>query len=115
MVGARDEAPGGVDDGPGGFRASRRDGVVVLEGEMATDTDEEMVAAFAPLLVEAATRDLVLDLSGVAFCDSTGLNHLAALHRAAGDDRRIRLVGVRPMVRRVLEVTGMDVVFTFDG
>jgi len=103
----------GDDEAPG--FAARRDGdVVYLVGEMASDTDAAMASAFADLLGAAAAGDLTLDMTGVRFCDSTGLNHLAGLRRSAGSDRTITLRGTRPLVRRVLEITGMDEVFAIE-
>jgi anti-sigma B factor antagonist len=96
------------------FTARREGDVVLLRGEMASDTAAAMDAAFAPLRSEAASGDVVLDLSGISFCDSTGLNQLAALHRAAAPDHQVRLRAVPPLVRRVLEITGMDAVFPIE-
>src|SRR5258708_7120114 len=56
---------------------------------------------------------LVVDLSGVDFCDSTGVNVLLAAHRQAretGGD--LELAAPRPAVRKILQVTGLEAVFT---
>ena len=69
----------------------------------------ELVAALAG---EQPVR-LVVDMSGVDFCDSTGMNVLLAAHRRAhehGGD--LELAAPRPGVRRVLQVTGLESVFT---
>jgi anti-anti-sigma factor len=51
---------------------------------------------------------LVLDLSDVDMCDSSGLNLLAQTHRiAARHGGWLRLVGVHPNVRRVLGATNL--------
>ncbi|MER7760300.1 STAS domain-containing protein [Streptomyces sp. NPDC097619] len=68
-------------------------------------------------LVEQGTPVVVVDLSGVGFCDSSGLNLLLktrAAALAAGVD--FRLAAVAPTVRRVLDLTGAQAVFTvFDS
>ena len=56
---------------------------------------------------------LVVDMSGVEFCDSTGMNVLLAAHRRArehGGD--LELAAPRPGVRKILQVTGLESVFT---
>ena len=56
---------------------------------------------------------LVVDMSGVEFCDSTGMNVLLAAHRRArehGGD--LELTAPRPAVRKILQVTGLESVFT---
>jgi anti-sigma B factor antagonist len=56
---------------------------------------------------------LIVDLSGVDFCDSTGVNVLLAAHRQArekGGD--LELAAPRPAVRKILQVTGLETVFT---
>ena len=68
-------------------------------------------------LVTVLTGDepvrLVVDMSGVEFCDSTGMNVLLAAHRRArehGGD--LELAAPRPGVRKILQVTGLESVFT---
>ena len=56
---------------------------------------------------------VVVDMSGVEFCDSTGMNVLLAAHRRAreqGGD--LELAAPRPAVRKILQVTGLESVFT---
>jgi anti-sigma B factor antagonist len=69
----------------------------------------ELVTALAG---EAPVR-LVIDMSGVEFCDSTGMNVLLAAHRRAqeqGGD--LALAAPRATVRKILQVTGLETVFT---
>lgn len=55
----------------------------------------------------------VVDMAHVEFCDSTGLSVLlSAMRRARERYGDLELAAVRPSVRRVLEVTGLDEVFT---
>jgi anti-anti-sigma factor len=56
----------------------------------------------------AGRHQLVIDLSDVTFCDSTGINMLLRLHHAAGEDGWVRLAGVGDQVRRVLQITNAD-------
>jgi len=55
----------------------------------------------------------VVDMSGVEFCDSTGLGVLlSALKQARGNGGELELAAPQPAVRRILEITGLDEVFT---
>ena len=56
---------------------------------------------------------VIVDMSGVEFCDSTGMNVLLAAHRKAreqGGD--LELAAPRPAIRKILQVTGLESVFT---
>ncbi len=56
---------------------------------------------------------VIVDMAGVDFCDSTGINVLLAAHRHARE-RGGELLLARPgsATRRVLQVTGLESVFT---
>ncbi|MGH3276088.1 MAG: STAS domain-containing protein, partial [Streptosporangiaceae bacterium] len=61
----------------------------------------------------AAPLLLVVDMTGVEFCDSTGMNVLLAARRQAqeaGGD--LQLAALRAPIRKVLQVTGLESVFT---
>ncbi|MFF0479268.1 STAS domain-containing protein [Streptomyces sp. NPDC004284] len=63
--------------------------------------------------LDADRARLVVDCSGLEFCDSTGLNVLlGARLRAQAAGGGVHLVGMRPAVARVFHITGADAVFT---
>jgi anti-anti-sigma factor len=65
--------------------------------------EQALIAALSP-----APAALLVDLAEVTFMDSTGLAALIAAHRHAADEgSRLSVVRYRPMVRRVLEITGL--------
>jgi anti-sigma B factor antagonist len=81
----------------------------------------EVDIATAPSLRErleqvlAPARRVVVDLSEVTFLDSTGLSVLVgAWKRLSGEglEGDLRLVVVRPTIQKVLEITGLDQVFS---
>ncbi|WP_052706246.1 STAS domain-containing protein [Streptomyces rubellomurinus] len=82
---------------------------------LAGDLDVETLAPAAATLTELVARrppTLVIDLRGVAFCDSSGLNLLLKTRIAAEQEgTELRLAAVAPTVMRVLELTGAHVVF----
>ncbi|MEU9984848.1 STAS domain-containing protein [Streptomyces sp. NPDC050856] len=60
-------------------------------------------------LLENGHPDLVADLSGVTFCDSSGLGALVGIWRCAKDaDGSLTLAAVPDRLGRLLSVTGMD-------
>lgn len=67
-------------------------------------------------VVRDGPAHVVIDLSRVEFCDSTGMNVLlAALKRIRERDGSLVLAGPQSPVRRILEITGLDTVFSVYG
>ncbi|MBZ0123930.1 MAG: STAS domain-containing protein [Roseovarius sp.] len=54
---------------------------------------------------------VVLDLSHVAFVDSSGLGAIVAVMKFLGPGRRLDLAGLTPDVDKVFRLTRMDTVF----
>jgi anti-sigma B factor antagonist len=87
--------------------------VVTASGEIDLYTAPRLQGELAGVLGSAATARIVVDLSGVEFCDSTGMNVLlSAMKRARERGGSLELAGPRPAVRKILQVTGLDSVFT---
>lgn len=55
---------------------------------------------------------IVLDMSKVAFLDSSGLGAVVAAMKAIGPGRKLELSGLTPTVEKVFRLTRMDSVFT---
>ena len=68
----------------------------------------------AAVIANAAPASrVVVDMSGVEFCDSTGLNVLLRFRIAAESaGRALVLTGMRSAVARLFAITGADTVFT---
>jgi anti-sigma B factor antagonist len=81
-------------------------------------SNSEKVSELGKLAVDALTgsdRVLIIDLSDVAFMDSTGLGALVVINNAARvKGREVRLRGMQPLVRRVLELGGLATAFHLD-
>jgi anti-sigma B factor antagonist len=61
----------------------------------------------------APVARIVIDMSGVEFCDSTGMNVLlSSLRHVRERGGELELAAPRPAVRKILQVTGLDSVFT---
>lgn len=87
--------------------------VVTAVGELDLYTAPRLQQALVTLLREREVDRVVVDLSGVDFCDSTGMNVLlSGMKRVAERGGVFELAAPRPAVRRILQVTGLDTVFT---
>ncbi|MEV7012961.1 STAS domain-containing protein [Streptosporangium sp. NPDC051022] len=87
--------------------------VMAITGEIDLYTAPGLQAEFARLLQESSATNVVIDMSGVEFCDSTGMNVLlSALKRLRERGGALELAAPRPAVRKILQVTGLDSVFT---
>jgi anti-anti-sigma factor len=83
---------------------------VSLRGEIDLSNVEVLDAELDAALAETGQR-LVVDLSGVAFCDSLGFSTLIKCWRAAtASDREFVLARPAPPVRRILEMMGISTV-----
>jgi anti-sigma B factor antagonist len=89
-----------------------RAGCVVLRvrGEVDVATVRRLRAAVHAALADGPARPVVLDLSEVEFLSSSGVGALLAVTREADElGRELRVaVGERRVVRRPLQVAGID-------
>jgi anti-anti-sigma factor len=98
---------------PFAVEAQRRDGVAIVQprGELDLVTVEMLRAALDDI---EGTERLVLDLRGLSFMDSTGLQLLVALHqRAQRDGLHLTLVAPTAPVDRAVELCGLDTQLPF--
>jgi anti-sigma B factor antagonist len=59
------------------------------------------------------TKPVIIDLSGVSFCDASGLALLVGVHRRAKlHGLTVILAAPRPNVSKLLRITGLDRAFT---
>ncbi|GHH81982.1 anti-sigma factor antagonist [Kitasatospora indigofera] len=90
--------------------------VVEAAGELDHDSAPQLRAVLRrALAVRPAPAMLVVDLAGITFCDSSGLNTLLqARLDAERQDTAFHLARPTDIVARVLEITGTDQVFPVD-
>lgn len=82
--------------------------VVTARGSIFFDTHETLRKTLLTLAGDYQPH-IVLDLSGVDLCDSSGLNLLAQAHlTATRHGGWLRLAGVQPIVRQVLDATNLS-------
>ncbi|GGY00652.1 STAS domain-containing protein [Streptomyces minutiscleroticus] len=85
--------------------------VVRLEGEIDHHTAPRLRQALSADRADGPAR-MVIDLDGVAFMDSSGLNALIDLHQAVQDASGwVRLAGIQQPVQRLLELSGLQAFF----
>ncbi|MFG2983855.1 STAS domain-containing protein [Streptomyces sp. NPDC048258] len=85
-------------------------------GAMDIEHAEELRAALLTAFTHAGgPTDIVVDLSGLTFCDSAGLNALLRGRMIAGESgRTLRLAAPTRQIRRLLELTESEHLFRID-
>lgn len=63
-------------------------------------------------IIETPSARVLLDLSNVAFLDSSGLGAVVAVRKLLGEARPLDLAGLTPTVQKVFRLTRMDTIFT---
>ena len=87
---------------------------MIAAGEIDLYTAPRLQGELAGVIANSAPGSLVVvDMSGVEFCDSTGMNVLlSCLRQARERGGELELAAPRPAVRKILQVTGLEAVFT---
>ncbi|MEU4830686.1 STAS domain-containing protein [Streptosporangium sp. NPDC023615] len=95
-------------------RRHRDASVIALAGELDKLSSPRLQDVLAGQLDGGACH-LVLDVSGLRFCDSTGLWTMLAFQRRAGaSGGSLRLAGTYGVLERILTVTGLTAAFPID-
>ncbi|MFI8930830.1 anti-sigma factor antagonist [Streptomyces sp. NPDC053474] len=86
--------------------------VVAVHGDLDLDTDQELRRELRSALTRSV-RGVDVDLSGVAFCDCSGLNTLLTLRQQALDEAKtVAIRALSPAVERVFALTDALPLFT---
>jgi anti-anti-sigma factor len=105
--------PSSTGGAPWSFRVVTSDPLsVAIGGEIDTLTGPLVLAELLDAL-EASSGPVRILLDQVIFIDSQGLTVLISAHRAH-PDRPMTLADARPNVRRLIEITGLDQLYTVD-
>jgi anti-sigma B factor antagonist len=95
---------------------SRRTGpdggqVVSVAGELDIATAEQAYAYISEV-IDSGPTTVSVDLSGLTFCDASGLGVLAKIARHARQaGRQLKLTSARPSLLKIIRLTGLDGVF----
>ena len=90
---------------------------MIATGEIDLYTAPRLQSELAAVIANSApATKIVVDMSGVDFCDSTGMNVLlSCLRQARERGGELELAAPRQAVRKILQVTGLDAVFTISA
>jgi anti-anti-sigma factor len=97
-------------------QAERPDGrpTLVASGEVDIAVVDDLLAA-ARTTLDRASDVLEVDLAGVTFIDSSGLGALVQIRNLAAErDLRVSLARVPRSVQRIIDLTGLDSIFSGD-
>lgn len=84
---------------------------VTLLGELDLETAPLLTAAVEQVVADRHTRIVVVQMSGITFCDVRGLTALlGAHHRIHRDGGRLTVTGVSNLVRRMAAVSRLHTV-----
>ncbi|GAA1546150.1 hypothetical protein GCM10009827_077850 [Dactylosporangium maewongense] len=90
------------------MRRAPTETVVSLAGEIDMSTVQRLATTVDEILGGDAPQRVVLDMSGVTFCDSQGLGTLVVLSRKATMAQSyLVLTNVGAFLIRVLDITGL--------
>jgi anti-sigma B factor antagonist len=89
-------------------RRTPSEAVVTLAGEIDMSTVQRLAKAVGDLLATEPPPRVVLDMTGITFCDSQGLGTLVVLSRKATMAQSyLVLTNVGDFLIRVLDITGL--------
>ena len=85
--------------------------IVSLTGELDIATAEQAYTYLSDV-IDAWPVPVSVDLSGLTFCDASGLGVLARIARHARQaGRQLRLTAARPSLLKIMRITGLDGAF----
>ncbi|BCJ69941.1 STAS domain-containing protein [Polymorphospora rubra] len=92
-------------------RRNPRSARLQLSGDLDYDSADHLLRAAGQVLRDGS-RDLVVDVSALGICDSSGLGALIEVfHNCRDADGGMRIVGIGPHLKQLLARTGLDEVF----
>ena len=85
--------------------------VVSVTGELDIATAEQAYTYISEV-IDGRPEPVSVDLSGLTFCDASGLGVLARIARHARQaGRQLRLTAARPSLLKIMRITGLDRAF----
>jgi len=82
--------------------------IISVTGELDIATAEQAYTYISDM-IDAWPAPVSVDLSGLTFCDASGLSALARVARHARQaGRQLKLTAARPSLRKIMRITGLD-------
>lgn len=86
--------------------------ILTVDGDLVIGESESLFKKTVIRLLEQGKVNLLVDLRGVGFLDSSGLGALVrAMTNSQKDGGQTKLLGAGPQIRKLLEMTKLDSVF----
>ena len=86
--------------------------ILTVDGDLAIGESESLFKRTVTRLLEQGKVNLLVDMRGVNFLDSSGLGALVrAMTKSQKEGGQTKLLGAGPQVRKLLEMTKLDSVF----
>ena len=86
--------------------------IISVTGELDIATAEQAYAYISDVIdawLGESPAPVSVDLSGLTFCDASGLGALARIARHARQaGRQLKLTAARPSLRKIMRITGLD-------
>ena len=83
-----------------------------MTGELDIATAEQAYTFISDVIDAWETAPVSVDLSGLTFCDASGLGVLARIARHARQTgHQLRLTAARPSLLKIMRITGLDRAF----
>jgi anti-sigma B factor antagonist len=85
--------------------------IVSVTGELDIATAEQAYSYISEV-IDGRPAPVTVDLSGLTFCDASGLGALARIARHAREvGRQLMLTSARPSLLKIMRITGLDRAF----
>lgn len=85
--------------------------IVSVTGELDIATAEQAYSYISEV-IDGRPAPVTVDLSGLTFCDASGLGVLARIARHAREaGRQLMLTSARPSLMKIMRITGLDRAF----
>ena len=85
--------------------------VISVRGELDIATAEQAYTYISDV-IDCWPAPVSVDLTGLTFCDASGLGALARIARHAREaGRQLRLISARPSLLKIIRITGLDRTF----
>jgi anti-sigma B factor antagonist len=86
--------------------------ILTVDGDLVIGESESLFKKTVIRLLEGGKVNLLVDLRGVGFLDSSGLGALVrAMTNSQKEGGQTKLLGAGPQIRKLLEMTKLDSVF----
>ena len=83
--------------------------MLTISGRLALGTEVERLDAAVNELLKKGQKKLVFDISGLEYCDSSGVGMLVSsltkVRKAGGE---LKMAGANQRIQRILKMTGVD-------